>query len=213
MAKRSKPTSDKSESSAAGRTPKKARATRAVAKAAKITSKSTKAHKAAVPVVTAIISKADHDRAERERKRDLEDAVLGTVNWQWRKFALGIMNGKENYKAYAEAYDMNDVDRNERAYRVAAVLSSRLLKNVNFRAYWRELLEEQGFNDDVADTQMLRLMADLDTPPAVRRATIRDYNELKGRIVKKNAFTDDKGISLFDPENTAFEIRVVRPEK
>lgn len=213
MAKRSKPTSDKSESSAAGRTPKKARATRATAKAAKITSKSTKAHKAAVPVVSAIINKADHDRAERQRKRDLEDAVLGTVNWQWRLFALGIMNGKENYKAYAEAYDMNDVDRNERAYKVAAVLSSRLLKNVNFRAYWRELLEEQGFNDDVADTQMLRLMADLDTPPAVRRATIRDYNELKGRIVKKNAFTDDKGISLFDPENTAFEIRVVRPEK
>lgn len=213
MAKRSKPTSDKSENSAAGRTPKKPRATRATAKAAKITSKSTKQQKADAPKVSAIIKKAEHDKRERQRRKDLEDAVLGTINWQWRKFALGIMNGKENYKAYAEAYDMNDVDRDERAYQVAAVLSSRLLKNVKFREYWRELLEEQGFNDDVADTQMLRLITDLDTPPAVRRATIRDYNELKGRIVKKNAFTDDKGISLFDPETTAFEIRVVRPEK
>lgn len=206
MAKQSRPTSGDNAN-------RKPRARRATAKAAKITTKSTKQQKADAPKASAIISKAAHDRAERQRKRDLEDAVLGTVNWQWRAFALGIMNGKENYRAYADAYDMNDVDRDERAYRVAATLSSRLLKNVNFRAYWRELLEEQGFNDDMADTQMVRLITDLETPPAVRRATIRDYNELKGRIVKKNAFTDDKGISLFDPETTAFEIRVVRPEK
>lgn len=209
MAKQKKPTSDAS----ASKPTRGKKASRATAKAAKITSKSTKAQKAAVPVVTAIISKAEHNRQEKARKRAIEDEVLGTINWQWRAFALGIMNGKENYKAYAEAYDMNDVDRDERAYRVAATLSSRLLKNVKFREYWRELLEEQGFNDDFADTQMLRLIGDLDTPPAVRRATIRDYNELKGRIVKKSAFTDDKGISLFDPENTQFEIRVVRPEK
>lgn len=214
MAKQNKPTNDANANSAAGRKPKKiARATRATAKAAKITTKSRKADKQAVPVVTAIISKAQHDREEKQRKADLEDAVLGTVNWQWRTFALGLMNGKENYKAYAEAYDMNDVDRNDRAYRVATTLSSRLLKKVEFRAYWQELIVEQGFSDEMADTEMVKLITDPNTPPAVRRATIRDYNELQGRIVKKNSFTDDKGISLFDPENTAFEIRIVKAEK
>lgn len=191
---------------------RKARATRATAKAAKITSKSTKQQKADAPKVTAIVSKAEQDRANRQRAHETEEYLLSKVNWQWRKFALGIMNGLQNYKAYAEAYDMNDVDRNDRSYKVAAVLSSQLLKNPNFRAYWRELLEEQGFSNDMADTEMVKLMTDPDTPAAVRRATIRDYNELQGRIVKKQSWTDEQGISLFDPENTSFEIRVVRPE-
>lgn len=189
-----------------------ARATRATAKAAKITTKSTKRQKAEAGVTSAIISKAEHDRTQKQRAHETEEYLLGKVNWQWRKFALGIMNGLQNYRAYAEAYDMNDVDRNDRSYKVAAVLSSQLLKNPNFRAYWRDLLEEQGFSDDMADTEMVKLMTDPDTPAAVRRATIRDYNELKGRIVKKQSWTDDQGISLFDPEATSFEIRVVRPE-
>lgn len=192
---------------------KKARATRASAKAAKITTKSTKAQKAEAKATSAIISKAAHDRAEKDKQRAIEDHLLGKVNWQWRMFALGIMNGLPNYKAYAEAYDMNDVDRNDRSYKLAAVLSSQLLKNPNFRAFWRDLLEEQGFNNDVADTEMLRLITNPDTPAAVRRATIRDYNELQGRIVKKQSWTDEQGKSLFDSDTTSFEIRVVKGSK
>lgn len=189
------------------------RAKRASAKAAKVTSKSTAADRENAPVVKAIITKAQADRERKDHERKKEDALLSTVNWQWRKFALGLMNGLPNYKAYAEAYDMNDVERDNRQYQVAAVKSSYLLKNGKFRAFWRDLLEEQGFNDDAVDTEMVKLMTDPDTPPAVRRATIRDYNELKGRIVKKQSWTDDQGISLFDADNTSFEIRVVRPSK
>lgn len=189
------------------------RASRASAKAAKVTSKSTRAQKKDVPVTKAIISKAQLDREQADRERAEQEALVGGINWQWRKFALGLMNGLPNYKAYAEAYDMNDVDRDEKQYMVAAAVSSRLLKNAKFRAYWRELLEEQGFNHDTVDSEMVRLITDPLTPPAVRRATIRDYNELQGRIVKKQSWTDEQGISLFDPENTSFEIRVVRPAK
>lgn len=207
-----KQTPNESLSKAERKARREARARRASAKAAKITTKSTKRQKVEAETTKAIISKAEHDRANRQRQHETEEYLIGKVNWQWRKFALGLMNGLPNYKAYAEAYDMNDVDRNDRSYKVAAVLSSQLLKNPNFRAYWRELIEEQGFNNDVADTEMVKLITDPDTPAAVRRATIRDYNELQGRIVKKQSWTDEQGVSLFDPENTSFEIRVVRPE-
>lgn len=206
------PAKKESLSKAERKAKREARARRASAKAAKITTKSTVDDKKNAKATKAIISKAEHDRSERQRAHETEEYLLGKVNWQWRTFALGLMNGLPNYKAYAEAYDMNDVDRNDRSYKVAAVLSSQLLKNPNFRAYWRELIEEQGFNNDVADTEMVKLITDPDTPAAVRRATIRDYNELQGRIVKKQSWTDEQGISLFDPENTSFEIRVVRPE-
>jgi hypothetical protein len=146
--------------------------------------------------------RADFDAA-------VEDEVISSENWQWRKFALGMMNGLANYKAYAEAYSMPNVDRDERAYMVAAACSSKLLKNTKFRDYWRELIEEQGFNHDVVDTEALKLITDSDTPPQVRRAAIRDYNELRGRIVKKSTLTDSKGTSLFD-DAAGFELKVVR---
>lgn len=211
--KQNEPTPKKTLSSAEKAARKARRARRASAKAAKTTTKSTAVDKKNVKPTKAIVDAAAEERRRKEQERKAQDKLIGKVNWQWRKFALGLMNGLANYKAYAEAYDINDVDRNERSYRLATVLSTRLLKNASFRAYWRDLLEEQGFNHEVADTEMVRLITDPTTPAAVRRATIRDYNELQGRIVKKQSWTDDEGISLFDKDTTEFTVRVVRPKK
>lgn len=151
--------------------------------------------------------------SERSKEqREKEEKLLRETNWQWRKFALGLMNGLANYKAYAEAYNMPNVDRDERAYQVAAANASRLLKNAKFREMWRALIIEQGFNHDVVDTEALKLITDADTPPQVRRAAIRDYNELMGRIVKRTTLTDTEGKSLFD-DGSGFELKVVRPAK
>lgn len=162
--------------------------------------------KNAVP--SAVLDPAAQKKADEQRQREQENALIGEINWQWRKFALGIMNGLNNYQAYAQAYDIKDVDTNERAYQVAAASAARLLKNVNFKAFWRELLTEQGFNDDVVDSQMLMLITDPLTPHTVRRAAIRDYNELQGRIIKKATLTDDEGKSLFDVDS--FTVKVVK---
>ncbi|MFA5172603.1 MAG: hypothetical protein WC426_13660 [Sulfuriferula sp.] len=174
-------------------------------------SKSTKAKKP--PVQKGLVTAADVKRANDNAKKAQEDIILAGVNWQWRKFALGLMNGLANYKAYAEAYNMPTVDRDERAYMVAAACSSKLLKNAKFLEYWREIIKEQGFNHDVVDVQALKLITDEDTPPAVRRAAIRDYNELQGRIIKKATMTDGSGKSLFDDDSSSFELKVVRASK
>lgn len=149
---------------------------------------------------------------ERRKEKQAEDKLIAKTNWQWREFALGMMNGLNNYKAYAIAYNMPNVDRDKRAYQVANAAASRLLQNVNFRDYWRALIIEQGFNHDVVDAEAMKLITDPDTPPQVRRAAIRDYNELTGRIVKKQALTDGEGKSLFD-DGKGFELIVRRPTK
>lgn len=149
---------------------------------------------------------------QRQQEKKAEDKLLANTNWQWREFALGLMNGLANYKAYAVAYNMPNVDRDNRAYMVAAASSSKLLKNAKFRDYWRALIIEQGFNHDVVDAEAMKLITDPDTPPQVRRAAIKDYNELTGRIVKKQALTDGEGKSLFD-DGSGFELIVRRPTK
>jgi len=131
-------------------------------------------------LITAAQGKQEREQAEQKR----QEAVVSSINWRWRKFALGIMNGKMNYRAYADAYDLTEVEINRKQYQVAAANASVLLKNAKFREYWRELLQEQGFNNDAVDSEMLQLITDPMTPPTVKRAAIKDYNELMGRIVK-----------------------------
>ena len=145
-----------------------------------------------------LIPIAIEQERQRQHKQNLEDAIIADINWQWRTFALGIMNGKANYTAYNEAYKIGDVDNNHRAYMVASACAARLLKNAKFREYWRELLGEQGFNHDVVDSQMLKQITSPDTPENVRRAAIRDYNELNGRIVQKTDITS-KGRRVQSP--------------
>lgn len=148
------------------------------------------------------------EKADQQRQREAEDAMLGEINWQWRMFALNLMNGLNGYQAYAKAYGIENVETDERAYKVAAASAARLLKNVSFKTFWRELLDEQGFNHDMVDSQLLMLITDPLTPHTVRRAAIRDYNELQGRIIKKQSLTDDDGKSLFDVDS--FTVKVVK---
>ena len=157
-------------------------------------------------VPAAVLDPNAQKKADEQAKREAENVDIGTINWQWRKFALGIMNGLNNYQAYAQAYDYRNVETDEREYQLCAVYSSRLLKNDKFRAYWRDLLEEQGFNNDMVDSQMLMLITDPLSPHTVRRAAIRDYNELQGRIIKKASLTDDEGNSLFDAAKFTIEV-------
>lgn len=192
-------------------TPKSSASSTAAAKKRRAAKR--KARAAKTQPVQGLITAAQA-QAEREQAEAAEQAALvSTVNWQWRKFALGIMNGLHTYKAYAEAYSMPNVDRDDQAYKVAAAAGTRLLKNVKFREYWRELLDEQGLNDEVVDSEMLKLITDPEVPYAVRRAAIRDYNELKGRIIKKQTMTDGSGKSLFDDDSSSFELKVVRASK
>lgn len=157
-------------------------------------------------VPSAVLDPAAQKKYEEQVRREAEDLDIGTINWQWRMFALGIMNGLNNYQAYAQAYGYKNVETDEREYKLCAVYSSRLLKNDSFRAYWRDLLEEQGFNHDMVDSQMLMLITDPLTPHTVKRAAIRDYNELQGRIIKKASLTDDEGNSLFDAASFTIEV-------
>lgn len=202
MTSRKEPTPKKPESSKAEKAKRAARRKARAAKAAKTQAQP-----------QGVITAAQAQKERDEKQQAQEDVIIGKINWQWRKFALGIMNYLPAYKAYAEAYSIPNVDRDDRAYKVATASSARLLANVSFRKYWRELLEEQGFNDDMVDTQMLMQITDPETPHAVRRAAIRDYNELKGRIIKKQTMTDGQGKSLFDDDSTNFELKVVRANK
>lgn len=146
-----------------------------------------------------LVGAADIESREQEHQRNLEDAVISTVNWQWRKFSLNIMNGMQKYAAYADAYGIEDVENNDRAYKVAAACSARLLKNASFIKYYRELLGEQGFNDDIADTRLLQALTSPDVPWQSVLKAIEQYNKLRGRIVDRSDITS-KGRRILQPK-------------
>jgi len=118
-----------------------------------------------------------------------EDYLVGSVDWRWRQFALGIMNQKPNYQAYNDAYQVGDVENDERAYQVACAASSQLLRNVKFRTYWRELIVESGFNDEVADSRLTKVMTDPNTTNGDLVRALKLYSDLGGRIINKTDVT------------------------
>lgn len=58
-------------------------------------------------------------------------------------------------------------------------------------AYINYLMEQDGFNDEFADSQLSFLMKQ-NSDLWVKRAAIRDYNELKGRIKQKLELSADQ---------------------
>lgn len=87
-------------------------------------------------------------------------------------------------QSYIEAYDPDQSKPNW--YRTARARASELLATPSVFKRINQLLEdgEGGFNDVNVDRQHLFLInqhADL----AVKRAALRDYNEVKGRIKRK----------------------------
>jgi hypothetical protein len=125
-----------------------------------------------------------------------DEQWVDDMNMQWRKVIDELMNGAKIYEAYAKAYSI-DIEKPSQ-YNVAKSCGSRLLTNVNFRRLWDKVLQEHGFNDQVADVQLLDLMTNPGIDPKVRRAAIKDYNELRGRVVTKFDHTT-KGEKLDNP--------------
>ena len=110
-------------------------------------------------------------------------------NWNWREVIKDLLEGEAGYIAYANAYEIDITE--PRGRRVAEANYSRLLRNAKFTRLWKQVLEEQGFNEHNMDAVMLKMIADDMTPHQTRRALIRDFNELNGRIVKRTDFTSD----------------------
>lgn len=159
-----------------------------------------------------LVPMADVEERERQHRRNLEDAVVSSVNWQWRQFALNIMNGMQKYEAYAKAYGIDDVETNERSYKVAAACSARLLKKASFRKLYRELLEEQGFSDDIADTRLLQVLTD---PSAAYKDVLRAvelFKKLNGKLVERSDITS-KGKRIITQPKVISTIQPRKQEK
>lgn len=140
---------------------------------------------------------AEAEEAEIPEEPWLTDLDLpSSYNWHWREVIDGLMNRLPAYQAYAEAYDLNIADEKQR--RAAEANSSRLMRNDRFRAVWRKVIAERGFNDETVDWELANLIASPDTEPAIRRAAIKDYNELRGRIITKVDHTS-KGKRITPP--------------
>lgn len=83
---------------------------------------------------------------------------------------------------YSAAYN---IDLSEKGgYSVAAAGASRLLKDVNILSYIRSLYEQNDLNDTVVDNELafvIKQNADFGS----KVAAIKEYNQLKQRIIKK----------------------------
>jgi hypothetical protein len=124
------------------------------------------------------------DEGELPEETWLTDTELPTsYNWAWREVIKGLMDRKPAYQAYAEAYDIDIKEESGR--RIAEANSSRLLRNDKFRTLWRKVLTEAGFYNETVDNELVKLMTDPTVHPSIRRAALRDFNELHGRIINK----------------------------
>lgn len=103
-------------------------------------------------------------------------------NWKWHNFIVGIMNGKDRYLAYCEAYGIDPKDKNK--YNAACADSSRLVRNAKFQLFWNDYLESIGFNNAQVDAQLLKHIKSNDESVSLK--AIGEYNKLRGRITNKN---------------------------
>jgi len=82
------------------------------------------------------------------------------------------------------------------AYNTARTESSRLLANPNILNYMRYLSDVNWFNDDAMDKELLFLCMQRQEL-TTKRASIRDYNEMKGRIKQKVEVWFDEWLKTF----------------
>lgn len=86
----------------------------------------------------------------------------------------------------------------DRTINICAVNGNTLLRKPNIDKRVKQLLKEL-FVEDVADSEMAWVMAQrVELGPKI--SAIKEFNALKGRIVKKVALTDENGESIFDDE-------------
>lgn len=118
---------------------------------------------------------------KKKANKDLADLPLKNFNRQWHDFAIHKMNGEPNFKAYGMAFGI-DTDTDS-GYATASVNSSRLMRNKNFKEFYREMLEDAGFNDMAMDTELFKI-ARQNKEVAPKLGAIKQYNELTGRLRK-----------------------------
>lgn len=139
----------------------------------------------------------DDDNEDPKTPWVTDDNAAEFRNIRWRKVIDGLMSRKTITQAYADAYDI-DITKTKLQENVASTNGSRLLRNAKFKALWDRVNAEHGFNDQMADSQLLDLMTNPGVEPKDRRAAIADYNKLRGRIIDKFDHTS-KGKRIESP--------------
>lgn len=91
-------------------------------------------------------------------------------------------NRGNGVQCYAEAYEL-DLDTKE-GYNTARSNSSRLLTNADILSYIRSLYEQRDLNDTVVDNELAFVISQ-NADFGSKVAAIKEYNQLKGRIIKK----------------------------
>lgn len=94
------------------------------------------------------------------------------------------------FQSYCAAYRKEPKTRKE----ISSVTSmaSKLLTNVDICRFITDLLDEAGLNDNFIDKQLLFVATQNENLPA-KMSAIKEYNNLKSRIVTKIAQTDKDG--------------------
>lgn len=96
-------------------------------------------------------------------------------------YAMSVDRG-HGVKCYAQAYGFDLSEQG--AYNSCKVGASQLLTNPNILSYIRDLFEDKDLNDTVVDNELafiIKQNADFGS----KVAAIKEYNQLKARIVKK----------------------------
>lgn len=96
-------------------------------------------------------------------------------------YAIGETRG-HGVRCYAEAYGFDLSEQG--AYNTCKTNSCRLLTDANILSYIRDLFEDKDLNDTVVDNELafvIKQNADFGS----KVAAIKEYNQLKARIVKK----------------------------
>lgn len=120
------------------------------------------------------------------------EKVSTKLNPKQKRFCELFASDKELFgngvQSYAEAYGIDLSVRG--SYSAAVAAASRLLTNVKILDEINRIFEFRGLNDVFVDKQLEKLITqDADFKSKV--AAIREYNSLKGRIIKKLDHTTD----------------------
>ncbi len=153
------------------------------------------------------------------------------LNPQWELFCQYYTKNTELFgnatHSYAEAYDykLDELDHDDAIYEetplpdgsikygkiiepstyskavnVCAVQSNRLLRNSKIQTRITKLLNEL-MTDEFVDSQLVKVITqDRDLSPKV--AAIKQYNELKARIIKKTELTGANGGAIVIDDNS-----------